>query len=242
MSAPKNTKPPHKRLMNSLSNFIEGVAHEVNNSLSTIRLAGEVIVEDLDQGSPEELPDADFLREKLTNIIREVDRARSFMAELFQVSRTKGIESEPLSLKALLNRALAAQSGISDQIQVEMTVEDDLIITADEPMMTTAFANVISDALSAIKGAGSLVIRACRQRNGVVEVSVTNSGKALSEPEMERIFEPFFSTKKAGRGKGLGLFVPCQIVKTHNGTIHAERSISGGTTIRLTLPSWEGGG
>ena len=232
-------EPVRRGLMTSIAHLIEGVAHDVNNSLSNIRLASEVLVEDLEESSPEDPPDTDFLKYKLTNMIGEVDRARAVLGELFQLSRTDGLEKQPLSLKALLNRALAAQRGISDRIEVEMTVEDDLMITGDEHMMTAAFVNVLADALSTIDEAGCIGIRACRLPDGMVEVSVTNSGKALTGPQLEKILEPFFSTKKAGRGKGLGLYVPGQIVKAHEGGMLVESSPCEGTTVRLTLPSRE---
>jgi signal transduction histidine kinase len=227
--------------MTPVRDLIEGVAHAVNNSLSNIRLAGEVIVEDLEESTPQEPLDADFLKGKLMNIIGEVDRARAVLGELFQVSRSGHFEKVSLPLKALVNRAVAAQRGISDRVHVEVTVDDDLTISGDEHMLTTALANLVSDALFAINEAGYVAIHACRQPEGVVEVSVSNNGRALAEQDLARLFEPFYSTKKAKRGKGLGLYVPYRIVRSHNGGMCAENLPDGGTTIRLKLPSGEDG-
>ncbi|MDQ7783285.1 MAG: HAMP domain-containing sensor histidine kinase [Desulfomonilaceae bacterium] len=225
----------------SLGALFAGIHHELSNPLANIRMAGEVLLEDLEElegGQNAGALDMEYVKYKLSGIVREVDRAGSLLRELSQISRVNDLETEWVNLKGLLDRVAATMlPRIPPQVKVTVRVNADVYVGCDEQMLTTAFVNLVSDAAAAVGDQGEVILEERMDSGDVVEITVENTGSAPSDRHLEEIFEPFVSTRKAGRGKGLGLFVSFRIVKSHNGTIWAE-SISGrGMTIKLRLPA-----
>ncbi|MFH1116055.1 MAG: HAMP domain-containing sensor histidine kinase [Pseudomonadota bacterium] len=215
-----------------------GMYHELSNPLANIRLAAEVLLEDLEESQREGLPDTEYVEFKLTGIVREVDRAAALLRELSHLSRVDGFETEWTSLKGLLERAwVSSRQRIPPGVRVKISGGEDICVKCDEQMLLTAFMNLISDAAAAVGDHGEVSLESRRDSRDTVEIAVTNTGESLLDQIDDAIFEPFSSTRRAGRGKGLGLFVPSEIIKSHNGSIRIE-SISGrGTAIMLRLPA-----
>ena len=101
--------------------------------------------------------------------------------------------------------------------------------------LTQVWTNLIHNALQAMKNQGDLTIKTI-EKDGMIEVSVTDSGPGIPEEIREKIFQPFYTTKAAGEGSGLGLDIVAKIVKKHNGTIGFESEIGVGTTFTVSLP------
>jgi len=101
--------------------------------------------------------------------------------------------------------------------------------------LTQVWTNLIHNALQAMKNQGDLTIKTI-EKDGMIEVSVTDSGPGIPEEIRDKIFQPFYTTKAAGEGSGLGLDIVGKIVKKHNGTIGFESEIGTGTTFTVSLP------
>lgn len=224
----------------ALGTLVAGVAHEVNTPLSTIRLHSEVLLEELEELTTREPPSKDFFIKKLTSIIREADRTLKVVHDLLELSPGKSLTLKSIRLSEPVRRAVdLLGSRIPGAVELTVDIGDDIEIRGDEQRITTVFMNLISNAVAAVGDKGSIALRA-RTDDGMVDVWVRDTGKGISQEEMDMIFQPFFTTKQGEKGKGLGLCITYEIVAAHKGRIWAESIAGGGTTMRLRLPA--GGG
>jgi signal transduction histidine kinase len=120
--------------------------------------------------------------------------------------------------------------------------ETPVIVRADAIMLRQVVLNLVSNALDAIDGPGTITVRTGTARNGIgparAAVSVSDTGRGMSEEQRLHMFEPFFTTKEVGQGVGLGLAVCQSFVEQHGGTIRAESAgIGKGTTVEFELPA-----
>jgi len=222
----------------TLGALLAGMYHEMSNPLANIRLAAEVLLEDLEDSENEGSLDPEYLMLKFSGIVREVDRAGTLLRELSQLARGNDFDMEWANLRGLLESAsISMQLSIPPRVRVSVCAQENLHVWCDGQMLTTAFRNLISDAVAAVGDQGEISLEARMDSDDAVEITVANSGSPLLEGTFDQIFEPFFSTRIAGRGKGLGLFVPSEIVKNHNGSIWIETLADRGTAIRLRLPA-----
>ncbi len=238
LSAEREFVDGHSIMHTSLGALFADMYHELSNPLANIRLAAEVLLEDLEDSQDEGSPDMEYVKYKLSGIVREVDRTGSLLRELSQISRAGDLHMEWVNLGELLKRASAfIKLRIPPRVRVTVQSKSDILVRCDEQMLMTAFMNLICDAVDAVGDEGNVDLEAHMDSEETVEISVSNTGDLLLEQGFDNIFEPFFSTRKAGRGKGLGLFVPFQIIKSHNGIIWTEPVTDRGTAIKLRLPA-----
>ncbi|MBT3260200.1 MAG: GHKL domain-containing protein, partial [Deltaproteobacteria bacterium] len=101
--------------------------------------------------------------------------------------------------------------------------------------LTQVWTNLIHNALQAMKNQGDLTVKTI-ENDGIIRVSVSDTGTGIPEEIRGKIFQPFYTTKAAGEGSGLGLDIVSKIVKKHNGTIDFESEIGTGTTFTVSLP------
>lgn len=222
----------------ALGALFVGMYHELSNPLANIRLAAEVLLEDFEEIENEGSLDSEYLKLKFSGIVREVDRAGTLLRELAQLARVKDLDMEWVNLRGLLEGASTSmQLSIPPRVRVSVEAPENLHVRCDGQMLTTAFRNLISDAVAAVGDEGEVSLEARMDSDDAVAITVANSGSALPEHALDDIFEPFFSTRTIGRGKGLGLFVPFEIVKNHNGSIWIEPLADSGTVIGLRLPA-----
>jgi signal transduction histidine kinase len=101
--------------------------------------------------------------------------------------------------------------------------------------LNQVFMNILVNAAQAIEEKGIITIKTA-QRDGYVEVKISDTGKGIPEENLSKVFDPFFTTKEVGKGTGLGLNVAYNIVKKHNGSIEVESTVGKGTTFTIRLP------
>jgi signal transduction histidine kinase len=123
--------------------------------------------------------------------------------------------------------------------RVEVQVPEDIELFADKQKIQQMVINLVKNAVDALDDGGDIVITAGKGP-GQVQLAVRDSGRGMDEETLSKVFDPFFSGKKAGKGYGLGLFIVHNIVEEHGGTISAESSPGHGTMFTITLPSKEG--
>lgn len=222
----------------ALGTLVAGVAHDVTTPLSTIRLHSEVLLEELEGLT--ELADRDraFFDKKLNGVIREADRTLKIVRDILQLAPGKSLTAQSIMLKEPIRRAIEfLGSQIPSTIDLTVDVADEIIVHGDEQRMTTVFINLISNAVAAIDREGSITFQARNEEDGMVDVSVRDTGHGISQENLPKIFDPFFSTKQGEKGKGIGLCITHEIISAHKGRIWAESAIGEGTTIRLKLPA-----
>lgn len=124
--------------------------------------------------------------------------------------------------------------GLAEWVALEVVVAPDLPeIVVDRTLIGRALTNVLENALHAMPGGGRLRVEALRRDEWIV-VEVVDSGVGMDAEAVERIFEPYFSTKAIGTG--LGLTIAKRNVELHGGTVEVSSALGAGTTVRLSLP------
>ena len=217
--------------LSSLGRMAAGIAHEINNPLAGILLYSSNLVK--------KVPEAGPLKKGLEVIIHETIRCRGIIQDLLEFSRQK----EPVKVMADLNGVIQkALSIVSNEfrlnrISLEKRLSDSLpSVLIDVNQMEQVFINFFMNALEAIQGQGQVSVRSFQDKdNQGVVVEIEDSGMGIPQDHLERIFEPFFSTKP--KGTGLGLAVNFGIIQKHGGAIKVSSQPGRGTTIMIRLPS-----
>jgi two-component system, NtrC family, sensor kinase len=225
------------RLMESdrlaaVGELVAGVAHEVNNPLSSISAFAQLLLRD-EALAPEQ-------RESIEVIRAETMRASQVVKDLLTFARRSDPQREPLDLNAVVTRTLRLrQYQLAEAaVQVRQDLAPDLpAVLGDARQLQQVCLNLVTNAVHAmtLRGGGSLTLRTTH-RDGFVVLEVSDTGPGISAGVRAHIFEPFFTTKGEGEGTGLGLSVSYGIVKAHSGTIEVADTSADGTTFRVQLP------
>jgi len=218
------------------------IAHELNNPLATVALR----VENLLMTMPED----DQKRHSLEIIAQEVDRMANLIDNLLQFSRrghrqvsTVDVREEIANSVEFVHYHLRTR-----KIEVVREFADPLpTIQADRQQLRQLFLNLLTNASDAMPEGGRLIVRAEPSRlegAPAVAIEFADTGEGIAAEDLEKIWEPFFTTKPEGKGTGLGLAICRRIVEEPGGTIDIESPAGGGTTVRMLFPAttngWQG--
>ncbi|MBI5967133.1 MAG: Cache 3/Cache 2 fusion domain-containing protein [Deltaproteobacteria bacterium] len=223
--------------MRALGELVAGVAHELNNPLMAADTFLHVIGENLKEG--------DENRRRVELIQKCNERIAKIINHLRDFSRQSKFEFRHIEISELIENALliTGQQLLSHNIRISKNFQPDLPkIWGDANQLEQVFLNLISnakDAMERVSRRGELTIStALIHHDGWedVEVSVKDTGIGIPEENVEKIFEPFFSTKEVGKGIGLGLSICYGIIEAHGGRIEVESKVGEGTTFRVILP------
>ena len=225
------------RLMESdrlaaVGELVAGVAHEVNNPLSSISAFAQLLLRDSTL-TPQQ-------RESLDVIRGETMRASQVVKDLLAFARRSERQSAPLDLNGVVGRTLRMRQYQFNEasVRVESELAADLpSVMGDARQLQQVCLNLLTNAVQAMSPAGGVLRVRTYQANDRVRLEVQDTGPGITVDARARIFEPFFTTKKEGEGTGLGLSVTYGIVTTHGGTIEVVDTGPGGTTFRVTLPA-----
>jgi two-component system, NtrC family, sensor kinase len=218
----------------SLGTMLAGVAHEVNNPLSNISSSCEILLEELDDG------DKDFQRDTLKKVIEQVDKARSMVLNLLELSRNKEFFKEQIMLKGIIDNTIRLLHGqIPSAVKVSVNIPAGLAIFADKQRIQQALMNLITNSVQAVQTEGLVEIVADKSRDGMITVIISDTGVGINQEDLPKVFDPFFTTKDVGKGTGLGLFITHDIVVRHGGTIKVISTPGKGTAFTVKLPAQE---
>jgi signal transduction histidine kinase len=216
------------------------VAHEIRNPLGSIRLGVSMLRDSVN--------DAEGLN-TIELVERGIKHLNKLVVDVAQFSRRKALEQSNVDLHELIKRSLEL---VADKIKEKETpidqalVDQKLIGHWDGDQLRQVFVNVIGNAIDASPKSAPVVIATevveriasgedeAHAARTYARVTIADQGKGMDKATQDRIFEPFFSTKK--RGTGLGLAIVKQIVEQHEGTINVESEPDKGTTFRIDLP------
>ena len=211
-----------------------GVAHELNNPLTTVAGFSELVLDDLPLDSPQ--------RADLELVLREATRARNVVRRLLDFAR----QSESVRVRADLNEVVEDVSALTrhlletNRINFTMVLEENLPwVLMDRDQIKQVVLNLLHNSLHAMPDGGELsVTTAARPKKGQewVMMAVKDNGKGISPNDLARIFEPFFTTKANDGGTGLGLAVSYGIVTDHQGFIDVESAPNQGACFSVWLP------
>jgi signal transduction histidine kinase len=214
----------------AIGELAAGVAHELNNPLTVILGHAQML-----QGA---MDGASTMSRKLEVIESEAERAAKITRGLLDFSRRREPKHEPVSVNALVPRALELiHSKLRGRrIVVETRLADDApAIRGDADQLTQVLINLAGNAIDAMGDRGTLTVRTAAVDDGL-ELAITDTGTGMDSAQVNRIFEPFYTTKPEGKGTGLGLSVTLGILKSHGGSVAVESALGRGTTMRVRLP------
>jgi len=206
-----------------------GIAHEINNPLSVIAYAAQLLLR-------EEIPA--FQKEIVERIEGEVDRLKALTGSLLTFSRSQGTKKRPIDLNEVLRDVLRlVRYELSrHSVNLEENYATLPLVWADPNKIKQVFINLVMNASHVMPKGGTLTIETQLINGGEVEALVADTGCGIPPEIREQIFEPFFSTKKEGEGTGLGLYISRNIINEHEGRITVESEEGKGTQFRIVLP------
>jgi len=220
-----------------------GIAHDFNNILSAIIGYTELAKNDLK--NPEK---AD---KELKEVLKASDRAKNLVTQILTFSRKSEPIYSPLDITPLIKESLQMlRSVIPTTIEIRQDLMDSVLVMSDPTRIHQVMMNLCTNAAHAMDETGGVLTVRLKKVNidasaarkldlsagNYVMLTVSDTGKGMTSEVMDRIFEPYFTTKEMGRGTGLGLSVVHGIVKSHRGAVTCESDLGKGTTFRVYFP------
>jgi two-component system, NtrC family, nitrogen regulation sensor histidine kinase NtrY len=214
------------------------IAHEIKNPLTPLVLSAERIRRHLDRAA---IPDASSLRvirQCATTISSSVETVHKLVNEFSTLARFPASKPQPSDVNAIVNEALLMFDGRLDGIRVQRFLASDLPqAQADPEAIKRAVANLVDNAAESLSGSlvkEIVISTALMEQRDSVEIVVADTGHGVSPEAKEKLFLPYFSTKR--RGTGLGLAIVGRIVEDHRGSIRVEENSPVGTRFIVELP------
>jgi two-component system, NtrC family, sensor kinase len=233
------TRVLHDDKMSSLGKLSASVVHEINNPLTGILNFIKLMQRMLKNETPDEA-DLEQMNNYLGIVYNETSRVSKTVSNLLAFSRKTQPEFRPVDLNALLVEtiSLTEYQMRLQGITAERHLAADLLpVMADQGQIKQAFLNLLLNAIDAMPQGGTLTLSTKNSRRREVTVSVADTGVGIPKECFSQIFEPFYTTKKAGSGVGLGLSVVYGIVRDHKGHIKVDSVEGQGTWFTIRLPA-----
>jgi len=214
------------------------VAHEIKNPLTPIALSADRILRHLDRGTRPDAASLEVIRHCSETIAASVDTVRTLVDEFYTLARFPTSHPIPASINSIVASALHMFEGRLAGVSILATLAPDLPkVLADPDAIKRALANLVDNAAEAMEGAALREIRVSTSlvtSRDAVEILVADTGHGVTQELKEKLFLPYFSTKK--RGTGLGLAIVSRIVEDHHGSIRVEENQPVGTCFIVELP------
>jgi len=221
--------------MASIGQLAAGVAHELNNPLTSILFDANMILEGCTAD--------DANSESLELIIDDVYRCRDIVKNLLAYSRQTNPLKDIIQVSDLVEQSLAL---IRDQklfanVNVVKDLSDEMmLIHVDKNQISQVIINLVMNAVAAMNGSGTLTFRTYRNKDAQEAfLEVSDTGFGIAEGNLSKIFDPFFTTKELGKGTGLGLSTAFGNVNENKGKISVKSTDSDGTTFLLEFPLYK---
>ena len=223
--------------MASLGKLSASIAHEINNPLFGILTYSKLILREIGTETPE-TEDRESIKKYLSVIQEESSRCGDIVKGLLDFARHSGGEYEPQHLHDIIDRTLVLLGHHFEMqlVTVERQFEaaDDHLVCDPRQIQQAIIAPCIN-AVEAMPQGGSLAIRTTGDADQI-EVQFVDTGQGIPEASIDKVFEPFYTTKEGDAGLGLGLAIVYGIVQRHSGSVRVDSSTGEGTTLTISLP------
>ncbi len=219
--------------------LVGGLAHEIRNPLSTIRLNMELLAEDFENADPESPTKQRDRRAKakIDLVRQECDRLQKLLGDFLDFARQESLTPEPGSLNTEIEQLLdffepkARDTGVD----IIRYLDPELAtVRLDRETFRSAILNLLLNAVQAMEAGGQLVVRTRPSGLGVV-LELIDTGPGMDAETLSKVFQAFYTTKQGG--SGLGLPTARKIVEAHGGTIDIESAPGRGTKVTIWLPA-----
>src|SRR5579862_4070395 len=214
------------------------IAHEIRNPLTPIALSADRIRRHLERGSPPDAASSEIIRQCAETIAASVETVRTLVDEFSTLARFPASRPRPANINRIVESALDMFDGRLDGIRLDKRLAPELPdVMADGDAIRRAIANLVDNAAEAMEGSMVREIRVSTNlvtSRDAVEIVVADTGNGVTQELKEKLFLPYFSTKK--RGTGLGLSIVSRIVEDHRGSIRVEENRPVGAKFIVELP------
>jgi len=223
------------RKMASIGTFTSGIAHELNNPINNISL----IVESLVEG------DQDLSIEERSHLYQDLmgqaERTSDIVKKLLEFSRNRYAKTEKVAIDDIVRKTadLVTNEMRLNHITYSQTIEVGPLpeLRVDKGGIQQVFLNLFLNSIQAMENGGRIdVVMGTFAAAGEIRIDVRDTGSGIPPGHLDRLFDPFFSTKKEGEGTGLGLSVSYNIINKHNGRIEVESTPGAGSRFSIFLP------
>jgi two-component system NtrC family sensor kinase len=241
--AKREEESHHAEKLKAMGQLVAGVAHELNNPLTTILGYAHLL---------REQSCADHqCRERAEIILTQAERTAKIVQDLLTFARPHALSREPVRLNEIIERELRHQAESLTAHAVTTRVELDAslpLVALDGHQIRQVLGNLIENACDAMweaRRGGALTVTTSYlpssdgRQTAMVQLEVADTGPGVPEPLRRQIFTPFFTTKPAGKGTGLGLAIIDSIITKHEGTIRVDEAPGGGARFVIRLPARE---
>lgn len=224
----------HSSKMAAIGELAANVAHEINNPLTSVLGYTTYLLKTVDL--------AETPRRMLGMMEQETLRVRKIIRNLLDFSRQKPSWMHPADLLMPIKETIALVQGMAESSAVRVVEEypeTPVMVNMDHDEIKQVFINIAYNALQAMPSGGEFRVRLSMVRDYQVVVEFGDTGVGIAPENLDKIFEPFFSTKENGDGTGLGLSISYRIIQNHGGTVEAASQVGQGTVFRVTLPLYQ---
>ena len=229
----------HDRMEATRRDFVANVSHELKTPVGAMGVLAEALLASTD--------DPDTVRRFAEKMVTESHRLANMVGELIDLSRLQGAEPLPdldaIEVDTVVSEALSRHKVAADNADIAVTTDSPtgFRVLGDQPLLVTALANLVSNAI-AYSSHGSPVSISRRRRGKNIEIAVTDRGIGIARADQERVFERFFRVDKARSratgGTGLGLAIVKHVAANHNGSIRLWSQPGTGSTFTLSIPAY----
>jgi two-component system NtrC family sensor kinase len=220
----------HAGKMAALGELAAGVAHEINNPLTGVLTFSSLMLKKVDENHP--------WKKDLETIVQQTSRCRNIVKGLLDFARQRKPDKKEWDVHTLIERTLTLvekQAPFQNITIVKEFKKSIPMLFIDGDQIQQVFMNILLNAADAMAEGGVLTI-GTDLRDGIAEVSFTDTGSGIPKEHLSKLFDPFFTTKQTGKGTGLGLAISYGIVQSHNGDIQVDSEMGKGSTFRIKIP------
>lgn len=217
----------------SIGHLAASIAHEINNPLQPIRIMLEDMLEDVQHGVQVDARALQIAHENVQRIWRIVSQLLEFAGK----RSTSDADARVIDIGQIIEGVISLNKKFfeKEQMSIASKLTPSLLIYGNKDQLEQVFMNLALNAKAAMQNGGTLNIQAKKDQADVV-VRFTDNGCGIPTEQINKIFDPFFSTKP--NGTGLGLFVSYGIIESHHGSIEVQSEVDKGTTFTLRLPAY----
>jgi len=214
----------------SVATLVAGLAHEIGTPMGVIQGHAELLESSVSDERG---------RWRLRTIREQIDRISRIIQALLNTARPRDPVRIPISVAPILDNSLSflAEKFRRRGVAVERRFAPAPEIRGDSEKLQQLFLNLLLNAVDAMPRGGRIVVSLGTDSDGGLEVRVRDTGVGIPQDQLSQIFQPFYTTKEAGHGSGLGLVVAREIVADHEGEIDVASEPGEGTEFRITLPA-----
>lgn len=229
--------------LQSIGTLAGGIAHDFNNILYAIIGYTEI--------SRDDVPKDSLVYKNLGKVLSAAHRGQELIARILAFSRRQHHEFEVINLRSTIEAALSLlQPTIPASVIIHFHPKLDMEILGNQTQLHQVLVNIITNAVDAMEGEGTITIKMKSiaaqddylkqfpkiQSVNYCKIDITDTGHGMDQQTLERIFEPFYTTKEVGKGTGLGMSIVHTIIKEHGGEISIMSQLGHGTTFTILLP------